>query len=101
MNEQIFISYKAEERKKAEQLRRNIEDAGFSCWMAPLSIPGGSSYAAEIENAIRNCKALVLLFSEAAMRSKWVEKEVDRAINQDKQILPLRTEEFSLNPAFR
>lgn len=100
MCKQIFISYKAEERKKAESLKNEIEKAGFSCWMAPLSIPGGSSYAAEIENAIRNCKALVLLFSKAAMNSKWVEKEIDRAINQNKLILPLRTEEFNLNSSF-
>ena len=66
MNGQIFISYKAEERKKAEQLRRNIEDAGFSCWMAPLSIPGGSSYAAEIEN--HKCKTELFEYSAAAER---------------------------------
>ena len=68
--------------------------------MAPASIPGGSSYAAEIENAIAGCKVFVLLLSEAAMNSKWVEKELDRAISRDKLVLPLRTSDFELNPQF-
>ncbi|MBR2731542.1 MAG: TIR domain-containing protein [Clostridia bacterium] len=100
MKKQVFISYKAEERAQAEGIKARIEAAGFSCWMAPESIPGGSSYAAEIENAIRDCTAFVLVFSEKAMRSTWVEKEIDRAINNGKLILPFRTESFSLSTSF-
>ncbi len=100
MGKQIFISYKAEERNLATKIKNKIEKSGHSCWMAPASIPGGSNYAAEIENAIVSCRALVLVFSKAAMNSKWVDREVDRAINHDKLILPFRTELFPFNSQF-
>ena len=101
MGKQIFISYKSEDKAEADIIKSKIEKSGFSCWMAPDSIPVGSSYAAEIEDAINDCKALVLLFTERAMNSQWVEREVDRAINQKKLVIPLKTEEFSLNSQFR
>ena len=100
MTGQIFISYKAEEIETAEQIKNKIENSGYSCWMAPDSIPVGSNYASEVENAIKNCKALVLIFSEVAMNSPWVEKEVIRALGNDKPVLPFRTELFDLNSQY-
>ncbi len=92
----VFISYKAEEIDKATEVKLALEGNGISCWMAPVSIPGGSSYAAEITQAIRGAQVFVLILSPKAQESKWVGKEVDMAINEGKLILPFMVEQCEL-----
>lgn len=96
----IFISYKAEEFEEADWVKSVLEQNGISCWMAPSSIKGGSSYASEIPQAIRECKVFVLILSEKAQESKWVPKEIDQAINENKIILPFMLENCKLKDDF-
>ena len=101
MKRDVFISYKSEDHSHADWLRRNLEANGFSCWMAPESIPGGSSYAEEIYNAIEQCRVLVLILSEKAQISKWIAKEVDLAFKLDKSVLPFMVEKCELVGQYR
>ena len=63
MSKQIFISYKSEEYDEALWVKNRLEKEKVSCWMAPMDIPGGSSYAVEITKAIKECKIYVLILS--------------------------------------
>ncbi|MBQ9229496.1 MAG: TIR domain-containing protein [Eubacterium sp.] len=96
----IFISYKSEEIAEAKWVKHQLEAKGFSCWMAPGSIPGGSSYAVEIPAAIRACKVFVLVLSAATQESQWVPKELDTAINHKKKIMPFVLENCELKDEF-
>ncbi|MBQ6470117.1 MAG: leucine-rich repeat domain-containing protein [Lachnospiraceae bacterium] len=96
----VFISYKAEELKEAEWVRDRLEKEGITCWLAPGSIPGGSSYAVQIPKAIRECLAFVLILSKNAQESKWVPRELDQAINANKVILPFMIENCPLKDEF-
>ena len=49
----VFISYKSDEFDEACWVKDKLEDSGISCWMAPMSIHGGTSYAEENPKAIR------------------------------------------------
>ncbi|MBR7133776.1 MAG: TIR domain-containing protein [Clostridia bacterium] len=97
---QVFISYKAEEFEQADWVRSTLENNGISCWMAPMCIPGGSSYAVEIPQAIRECKVFVLILSEKCQLSKWVPRELDQAINEGKLIMPFMLEDCDLKDDF-
>lgn len=97
----VFISYKAEEFEQADWVRTTLECRGIRCWMAPESIPGGTSYATEIPQAITSCKVFVLVLSRKAMASKWVPREVDQAINRNKVILPFMIEDCPLTDEFQ
>lgn len=99
-NKDIFISYKAEEFDEANWVRMILEKNGISCWMAPMCIPGGSSYANEIPQAIKNCKVFVLILSQKSQSSKWVPRELDQAINDEKIIMPFMIENCSLKDEF-
>lgn len=99
-NKDVFISYKAEEFDDANWVKCTLESNGISCWMAPASIPGGSSYASEIPQAIRSCKVFVLLLSEKSQRSKWVPRELDQAINENKVVMPFMLENCALKDDF-
>ncbi len=96
----IFISYKAEDYKAASRVRSELERNGLSCWMAPESIAGGSSYAKEIPQAIRQCRVLTVVLSRKTMSSIWVPKELDQALNQGKKIMPFMLEDFQLEGDF-
>ena len=96
----VFISYKAEEFEDAIWVKSVLENNGISCWMAPMSISGGASYATEIPKAIRACKVFVLMLSEKQQNSKWVPRELDQAINAGKTVLPFMLENCELKDDF-
>ncbi len=99
-NKTVFISYKSEDMAHALWVRNALESSGVSCWMAPESIVGGASYAAEIPAAIRNASAFVLVLSTRTMASKWVAKEVSLAINEGKTVMPFLLEPCTLTDEF-
>ncbi len=100
MSKDVFISYKSEEFGIATEIYERLNKNGVSAWMAPQDIPGGSSYAMEITNAIKNCKIFLLVLSKAAQTSQWIPKEIDNAINEKKLILPFMVEKCTLNAEF-
>lgn len=99
-NRDVFISYKAEEIEAASWVKSVLESNGISCWMAPSCIPGGSSYAVEIPQAIRQAKVFVLILSSKAQDSQWISREVDLAINEGKIVLPFMLENCALKDDF-
>lgn len=96
----VFISYKTEDVDEASWVKSTLETNGITCWMAPSCIPGGSSYALEIPQAIKQAKVFVLILSAKAQSSQWVSKEVDLAINEGKIILPFMLENCALKDDF-
>lgn len=97
---EVFISYKSEDFDQANWLRSVLETNGISCWMAPASIPGGSNYAKEIPQAIENCRVFVLVMTERCQTSIWIPKELDRALNARKPVMPFVLENCQLNDDF-
>lgn len=96
----VFISYKVEEFDQALAVKNHLEANYIPCWMAPMSIRGGQSYAQEIPPAIHNCSAFVLILSRKAQESKWVPRELDQAINSEKVVLPYVVENCPLRSDF-
>ena len=96
-----FISYSSENRVQADAVRDLLREEQTACWMAPYDIPAGSKYAYEINNALENCACLVLLLSEAAQNSPFVEREVELAMAYRKSIVAIALEEMQLNPGFK
>ena len=52
-----------------------LTERGVKCWMAPYSIPTGSSYQTEIPSALSNTPNVLLVLSKEAETSRWVQKE--------------------------
>ena len=68
--------------------------------MAPGDIPPGSTYAGVINRAVKKCACFILLLSNNAQGSIWVAKEVERAVNYRKHIIPVQIEDVVLNDDF-
>ena len=101
MNHDIFISYSSKQKSIADGVCHYLEENGFKCWMAPRDIPAGSEYGNLIEDAIKACKVVVLVFSKAASISKWVKGEINVAFTEDKPILPFRIDATEITGGFR
>ena len=96
MKHDVFISYTTLEKEYAKQVKKILNHNGYTCWMAPESIPGGSSYANEIEKAISSCKIVVVILSEKAQESIWIPKEISRALTHKKMIVPFHIDESAI-----
>lgn len=98
---QVFVSYSSRQADLAHTLSRSINEAGYTTWIAPESIATGANYQEAIPMAINGARLMLLLLTEDAQQSKWVQKEVGSAIGAGKLLLPMQLEPFAINPQFR
>lgn len=93
MPHDIFVSYAHPDKDTAENVCRILEEEHYSCWIAPRDILPGMTWAASIVKAIKQCRAMVLVYSGAANRSDQIPREVALAAEHGIHVIPLRTEE--------
>jgi serine/threonine protein kinase len=86
----LFISYSHEDESIAGATCAALESAGIPCWIAPRDVRGGRPYSGQITQAIREARLLLLIFSQAANRSKHVLREVERAAHCQTELLTFR-----------
>ena len=96
----VFISYSSKDIDYADTIKREFEKNGIKTWMAPGDIPAGTTYAGVIARALKEADGLVLLLTNHSQESIWVDKEVERALNYKKIIIPLALENVKLNDNF-
>jgi hypothetical protein len=75
----VFVSYAKDDSEIVSRIVDGLEREGVSLWVDRLRIPGGMGWAQEIVQAIRRCKVLLLMCSDAALRSRAVAQEVQLA----------------------
>ncbi|MBI5668534.1 MAG: toll/interleukin-1 receptor domain-containing protein [Chloroflexi bacterium] len=89
MPQEIFLSYSRKDSAIMHRLRNDLRAAGFTVWTDEGIEPGTPSWKSEIENAIRACDCLVIIFSPDANNSRWVRAEIDFAETLNKPMFPL------------
>src|SRR5262249_8401954 len=85
-------SYAKDDRKWAETVCGQLEEHGIGCWIAPRDIAPGVTWPAAITEAIRNCRAMIVVFSDHANKSPHMAREVEVADSRHVPILPVRVE---------
>jgi Uncharacterized conserved protein len=96
MDHDVFISYSSQDMKAAQAICHVLEQKEIRCWMAPRNIPPGSDYGDVIDDAIKSCKVVVVIFSETAAESQWVKGELNIAFEEQKTIIPFRLDNTPL-----
>ena len=81
-----FISYSSRNQGMAFEIKRRLEERNLNVWMAPDGIPQGGNYAMTVPLAVNHCDTFILLLTPEAAESKWVIREIDRAVNGSKKI---------------
>lgn len=97
----VFISYSSKDGSIVKQLTDAMGANNISYWKAPEMIAAGSNYAREIPKAIEECEVFLLILSETAQQSIWVEKELDAAICARKKVIPIKIDSTPLNDLYR
>jgi hypothetical protein len=70
----VFISYKRADTEWAERLSGALRDAGISCWW-DTSLVAGEHFNQAIDRELRDCRCVVVIWSQAAAESRWVQAE--------------------------
>jgi hypothetical protein len=70
----VFISYRHSDAQEAEQLAKEIRDAGHQVWFDEWKIDVGDSIVELIDEGLEGTTYLVLCYSESGM-SPWVNRE--------------------------
>jgi hypothetical protein len=86
----VFISHAAEDGPTALDIADRLEQLGYSTWVYEADSAGGVSYLSEIDEELEQSQAVVLLISDASLRSLQVTKEIVRAHESGKPFIPVR-----------
>ncbi len=77
----FFISHATEDEIIARQLKADLEEKGFSIWLAESDIKNGQRWDQEIEQGIKQATALLYLVSPASRTSPYVHDELMLALD--------------------
>jgi TIR domain len=92
---EVFVSYASHDRERVMTVVRSLQSHEVSLWLDQDRMSGGMSWAQQIVQAIRSCKVLLLMCSNAAMRSRAVAQEIQMAWKYQLSYLPLFLERTS------
>lgn len=87
----VFISYSRADRGYVEKLATHLRTYGLEVWF-DHEIAYGDRFESIIRERIDTCCAFVLVMTPDAEQSQWVEREIARAENMGKTMLPLLLE---------
>jgi tetratricopeptide (TPR) repeat protein len=96
----VFVSYATADRKQALSLCKALEARGTRCWISCRDVPPGENYQEAIVRALRDSRAMVLVFSEAANNSDEIKKELSLASRYHIAVMALRLEDVEPSDAF-
>jgi adenylate cyclase len=81
----IFLSYARDDVDAARQLAEGLAQAGHDVWW-DSHLHGGSRFAKEIDRALKNAEAVVVIWSEASLDSAWVQDEAAEARDSERLV---------------
>lgn len=86
----VFISYATADGEIARHVCEVLEARGISCWIAPRNVAPGMDYGQAIVDGIKKSRVMVVLLSENSGSSRYVAREVERAVTHEVALLPVR-----------
>jgi TIR domain-containing protein len=84
----IFISYSRQDKDIAFRVADELTQAGCRVWI-DRGLLGGERFDAEIVKAINRAEVVLLIVSDAAVESDWVNQELEQALEWRKRIIPV------------
>jgi hypothetical protein len=99
-----FISYSSQDDTLAQRLHTDLQAKGVRCWFAPEDMKIGDEFRSRIDESIQVYDRLLLILSEASVKSRWVQKEVETAFEKEGKenrtvLFPIRIDEVVMQSA--
>lgn len=100
----VFLSHNSKDKPFVRRLASDLDAHGVKCWIDEAEIKVGDSLIEKIRHGLDSMSYVAIILSPDSINSRWVQKEVDVAMNQEilgKQVkvLPLLYRECEL-PGF-
>lgn len=89
MTDKVFISYSRRDLEFVARLATDLDEKVTGVWFDKSDIRAGQKWRDEILNGIAGCKAAVLVLSPDSAASKYVQMEVNAALEHGKTIIPI------------
>jgi len=94
-----FISYSSKDQEFAERLFADLQAKGVRCWFASEDMKIGDKLRPRIDESIRMHDKLLLIISETAVKSQWIEQEVETALAKEREqnrtvLFPIRLDDY-------
>lgn len=86
----IFLSYNREDQAVARLFAKAFEAEGLNVWW-DTALRSGEAYDKVTEDALKNAKAVVVLWSKRSVESRWVRAEATLA-DRNKTLVPAMIE---------
>jgi pimeloyl-ACP methyl ester carboxylesterase/class 3 adenylate cyclase len=93
---QIFISYHRDDADLARRIREHLVARGARTWMDAYDIPPGAYWPDAIDRGLEESDIVIGILSSSALTSRNVKNEWDWAIENQKQLALVRTEQCVL-----
>ena len=101
---QVFLSHSTVDSQFVNRVRESLLKAGIDVWKAPESILPGEDWVEAIQRGLFSSTHLVVVMSPAAVKSDWVNYEMNTAIRLQVAgkivIIPLEYEPSTELPGF-
>jgi adenylate cyclase len=86
----IFLSYSREDQPTARRYAEAFQAEGYDVWW-DVTLRSGEAYDQVTEKALREAKAVVVLWSKTSVESRWVRAEATLA-NRTRRLVPAMIE---------
>jgi len=94
---QVMLSYRVPESGAVElggdgtvvHMQAALEALGFSVFVGENDLHGGELWAAEIQDAVNHCAAMVVICTETYGATTWTLRELQLADNKGKPLIPV------------
>lgn len=90
----VFVSYSRKDERFVDDAKAKLEELDLEVWLDLEDIPPSSNWRDEIRDGIEGCDALIVVISPESMTSAEVGKEIDRAEELGKRIVPVERREY-------
>jgi len=90
---QVFLSYAHPDRALAHALAADLKQRGLVVWSHDTELLPGDNIWLRNGEALRKSEAMVVLLSPEAMRSEWVQHEIEYALgnrNYEGRLFPVQ-----------
>jgi hypothetical protein len=89
----IFVSYAKTDRSLASKLVAMLEAEGWSVWW-DTSLAIGDDFRNEIMTELGRARAVIVIWTDASIKSDWVRSEAGRA-QADRKLIPVKLEHLT------
>lgn len=80
-----FISHSSQDDEFARRLYLQLQSLGVRCWFAPEDLKIGAELRPTFDREIQAHDRLLLVLSKASVTSRWVEAEVEKALEIERR----------------